>query len=482
MEHARDILNASRVWQALMALCVWCGAQWRASGLAQWFLHPGSRGRAAAEHSVFYRLWTLFRDGLSWLYDRLRLERLFAGSVFGKTWFWCVLPAALAPLAPTMAVLGLSLVGFCAVLLALARDRARRSLWNPTGRYVLLYAAIYLAATFVSVDLKSSLNPGLLTVAFILFSLALYSAVTNRRQLDVAVTLLVLAGAAVSVYGILQYVFRWGYQSAAWVDSDMFSSISFRASSTLENPNMLGQYLLLIIPLGGAKLLAAKGWWSRLFYLACCGLMCVCMLLTMSRGAWLGLLAAGAVFFVMLNARLLLLAPAALAVMWLVLPATVLTRFTSIGNLGDASSSYRMYIWLGTLDMLRDYWLCGIGPGNEAFNAVYAKYSFSAVTAPHSHNLYLQIMCDAGVAALVVFLILLFVYFRTMGSAVSREKDWTSRLYQTAFTSGMVGFLLQAMTDFSFYNYRVLFLFWACLALGIASAHRSQMPEGRAMA
>ena len=88
----------------------------------------------------------------------------------------------------------------------------------------MLYAAIYLAATFVSVDLKSSLNPGLLTVAFILFSLALYSAVTNRRQLDVAVTLLVLAGAAVSVYGILQYVFRWGYQSAAWVDSDMFSS------------------------------------------------------------------------------------------------------------------------------------------------------------------------------------------------------------------------------------------------------------------
>ena len=134
MEHARDILNASRVWQALMALCVWCGAQWRASGLAQWFLHPGSRGRAAAEHSVFYRLWTLFRDGLSWLYDKLRLERLFAGSVFGKTWFWCVLPAALAPLAPTMAVLGLSLVGFCAVLLALARGRAPRCPWHTTAR------------------------------------------------------------------------------------------------------------------------------------------------------------------------------------------------------------------------------------------------------------------------------------------------------------------------------------------------------------
>ena len=479
MEHARDILNASRVWQALMALCVWCGAQWRASGLAQWFLHPGSRGRAAAEHSVFYRLWTLFRDGLSWLYDRLRLERLFAGSVFGKTWFWCVLPAALAPLAPTMAVLGLSLVGFCAVLLALARDRARRSLWNPTGRYVLLYAAIYLAATFVSVDLKSSLNPGLLTVAFILFSLALYSAVTNRRQLDVAVTLLVLAGAAVSVYGILQYVFRWGYQSAAWVDSDMFSSISFRVASTLGNPNMLGQYLILMIPIGGAKLLSARDWFSRVFYFGCCGVMCMCMLLTFSRGAWLGLLFAGAVFVILLNPRLILLFPVVLAALWFVLPDTVTARFASIGNLGDASTSYRVYIWMGTLAMLKNYWLCGIGPGADAFNMVYPAYSFNGISAPHSHNLFLQIVCDAGIAALAVFVILLFVYFRMMCIAIGKEHDWSSRVHQIAFTAGVCGFLVQAMTDYSFYNYRVLFLFWTYLALGALCARRSELPEGR---
>ena len=33
------------------------------------------------------------------------------------------------------------------------------------------------------------------------------------------------------------------------------------------------------------------------------------------------------------------------------------------------------------------------------------------------------------------------------------------------------------MTDYSFYNYRVMFLFWVYVALGSLSARRSRMPE-----
>ena len=220
---------------------------------------------------------------------------------------------------------------------------------------------------------------------------------------------------------------------------------------------------------------------GRAFYLACCALMCLCMILTFSRGAWLGLLFAGAVFFILLSPRLMLLIPPALALMWFTLPKTVIDRFASIGNLADASTAYRVHIWMGTLDMLKDYWLCGIGPGAEAFNMVYPAYSYNGIDAPHSHNLFLQITCDAGAAALAVFLILLFVYFRMMCVSLSREKDWTSRLNQVAFTGGAAGFLVQAMTDYSFYNYRVLFLFWVFLALGALCARRSELPERRGL-
>ncbi|MEY8402701.1 O-antigen ligase family protein [Oscillospiraceae bacterium 44-34] len=482
MERVMNVLYASLLWRGLMAISRWFGEQWRSSGVVHWFLHPSGWTSALSEHSVFYRLWSLVRSGLCWLYEKLRLERLFNGSVFSNTWFWCLMPTALAPLMPTMAVLGMAAIGFCALLLALVRSRERQLSWSPINRYIILYAAVYLAGTIFSVNPQASRNPGLLTVAFILSSVVLYQSVENRSQLDVLLGAVVLVGTLVSAYGIFQYIFRWGYQSAAWVDSDMFSSIEFRVPSTLDNPNMLGQYLILAIPIGGAKLLSQKEWAGRIYYLVCCALMCLCMILTFSRGAWLGLLFAGAVFFVLLNPRLMLLIPPALAVMWFLLPETVTARFASIGNLADASTAYRVHIWMGTVAMLKDYWLCGIGPGTEAFNMVYPAYRLNGIDAPHSHNLFLQIVCDAGVAALAVFLVLLFVFFRMMCTAVSREKDWTSRLHQLAFTGGAAGFLVQAMTDYSFYNYRVLFLFWAYLAMGALCAKRSKLPEGRLLA
>ena len=479
MQQAKQILNASVLWRALMAMCLWFGRQWQRSGVVQWFLHPPLWEEASSRSSIFFRLWSWFRGILCRIYHFLHLDRLFAGSVFLKVWVWCALPVVLAPVLPTMAVLGLAAIGYASLLLNLVHDPSRPLVYSPINRYVILYAAVYLAGTLFSVNRAASLKPGLLSVAFILFAVVLYNSVTGRRQLDTLIVLVVLAGTVVSFYGILQYIFRWGYQSAAWVDSDMFSGIDFRVPSTLDNPNMLGQYLLLTIPLGGACLLGAKTWGKRVFYLCCCAIMALCMILTFSRGAWLALLFAGAIFILFLNPRLILLAPFALIVMYFVLPDTVITRFTSIGDLTDNSTSYRVYIWMGVLAMLKDYWLCGIGPGDAAFNMVYPAYSYNSIDAPHSHNLFLQMVCDAGICALVVFFLLLFHYFRMLCTAVSREKDWQSRLFQIAFGSGVCGFMVQAMTDYSFYNYRVMFLFWAYLALGALAARRSQLPEGR---
>jgi hypothetical protein len=46
------------------------------------------------------------------------------------------------------------------------------------------------------------------------------------------------------------------------------------------------------------------------------------------------------------------------------------------------------------------------------------------------------------------------------------------------FISGMAGFLVQAMTDYSFYNYRVMLIFWVYLALGMVVSRRSELAEG----
>jgi O-antigen ligase len=253
----------------------------------------------------------------------------------------------------------------------------------------------------------------------------------------------------------------------------MFSTITFRVYSTLENPNVLGEYFLLVIPFAAALLLTADSWKKRGLWLAACGILTVCLVVTYSRGCYLGLLFAAAIFLVLLDRRFLILGIVAVVLSPLYLPESVLTRFTSIGDMADSSTSFRVYIWMGTLAMLKDYWFCGVGPGTEAFNLVYPNYAYSAIEAPHSHNLYLQILCDTGVVGLGLFLVLVVSGYRMLFTAIRRETDRNRKIFQIAGVSALSGFLLQSMTDYTFYNYRVMFLFWAVLGLCGALCRRS---------
>lgn len=477
MRHVQAILQASVLYRALMALCRRVGDQWQSSRVVQAFLTESGRGEAASRSSLFYRLWRGVRGLLCTVYEKLHLERVFRGSMFCRCWFWCVLPVAAAPLAPTMATAALAGAAVCALLLRFARRREQELVYAPTNKYILLFCLAYAVGTIASVDPASSRNVGLLTIFFTLFALVSLNSASSRRQLLLTVRIMVFAGVAVSLYGFYQYLFRAGYQSAAWVDDKMFSAIEFRVPSTMGNPNMLGQYLVLILPLALALLLGAKRRRERAVWLACCGVMGICLLLTFSRGAWLAVIFAAAVFFIMLRPKLLLLAPAALAGLYFVMPAKVIQRFTSIGDLADRSTSYRVSIWRGSLRMLRDHWLQGVGPGSAAFNIVYPAYAYDEIVAPHTHNLLLQFVADAGVTALVLFLLILISYFRRLCAAIHRETDRMGKLLQIAFVSGVLGFMVQAMTDYSFYNYRVMFLFWAYLGLGMAAARWNELPE-----
>ena len=479
MHRITKILQASILWRALDRLADWMGGQWRASRVVKAFLNPTQRGEGASRTSVFAWLFGLALRVLRWLYDKLRLEKLFDGSIFTNFWLWTALTVGFAPLPPTMVTAGLGLVALCSFVLALAREKGRELVYTPVNKYILLYCCIFAVGTLTSVTPADSLRVGLLTIFFTLFALIPINAVDSREKLERTVTILIFAGAAVCLYGLFQFVFRTGYQSEAWVDSDMFAGISFRMTSTFDNPNMLAQYLLLLIPLAGACLIndfahRKKRW----LWLSCCGVLCACMLLTFSRGGWLALLFAGVVFLVLMNPRLLVLAPFALIALYFVLPDTIIQRFTSIGDLSDHSTSYRVSIWLGSLRMLSDYWLCGIGPGNVAFNTVYPTYSYDEIVTPHTHNLFLQIMSDAGVCALIVFCIILWCFFRRMGAGVHKAGDKRGRVLQIAFFSGMAGFMVQAMTDYSFYNYRVMLLFWIYLGLGMTAAKFCGTKEG----
>ncbi len=474
----QKILEASYFFRWLTIFFKWVGVKWHESRIVTWFLSPG-RGRDLTDSSVFTKLLRNMHRALSYVFEKLRLNRLFEGSIFKQAFIWCLLPVILAPVLPTMVILSLVIVGIFSLAVRFGSNRALRLFYSPVNKFILLFCGVYLIATLTSVTVSGSLLTGLITILFVLFAIVFDNSITSKRQAGLAIRLIVIVGAAVALYGVYQYIYYDPAKAGSWVDTDMFSSITNRVYSTLENPNVLSEYLLLIMPFAAACIFTGKTWWQKVFFACCLVVMVICMVVTFSRGGYIGLILAVVIFLVMLDARFILVGIVAVVALYFILPQTVITRFTSIGSLADSSTSYRFYIWMGTIAMLKDYWFSGIGPGTAAFNLIYPAYGFNTIAAPHAHNLFLQLMCDSGIAGLVMFALILFSYFRMTFTAFSRSRDKSSRIYLIATISAVSGFLLQGMTDYSFYNNRVMLLFWIVIALGSILARWTGMEEGK---
>ncbi|MBQ6529531.1 MAG: O-antigen ligase family protein, partial [Clostridia bacterium] len=246
-----------------------------------------------------------------------------------------------------------------------------------------------------------------------------------------------------------------------------------RVYSTLGNPNVLGEYLLLVLPIAAVFMLKPK--WSDLSkyaYGAAFLVLALCLILTQSRGCWLGFIVSVIIFVTFYEGKLWGLVPLVLLILPFVIPQTIVERVMSIGNMEDTSTSYRVFIWLGTLGMMKYYWLGGIGMGEAAFAKVYPFFSYNAIIAPHSHNTFLQLLVEAGIGGLGMFLVMQGVFLKQM-SVVYRadNKKSLDSMTALAIASGVAGFLVQSMFDYTFYNYRVMAVFFMLLALGMALRH-----------
>lgn len=429
---------------------------------------------------------------LLWLYlVMLRPELGVLTLFFTMPWF------------PTM-LLG-AVTAYTALCTFIKLIRGKRMLRiEPIDITVMAFALLLFFGGTVSLS-EQSLKPALLMLCFILGYFLTVILMNTREWLVRASTACVVSAVLVSLYGILIYLVGGGYSSSAWVDSDMFSTIGRRAVGTLENPNMLGEYLILIIPIAVGMLIGRGEGLRRVPAFFCIAVMGGCLILTWSRGAWLGLIFAALLFLFMWHRRsvwVVLAGVASVPFLPMLLPDSIVSRFTSIGNMSDSSTSYRVYIWRATVNMIRDHSLTGIGIGEGAWRRLYPLYSYLGVeAAPHSHNLYLQIWLELGIVGLLVFVVFLFLLYQSgftlfsklsggcelstpdlsesllrqnlgEGLDVGREMDRSKtqlRLSAAAPLCGVFAVLVQGMTDYAWYNYRLYLMFW--LVCGLASAY-----------
>ena len=373
----------------------------------------------------------------------------------------------LLPVAPTMGLVAGVLFTAFSYLLKLIRGK--RSLrFDLLDGTIFVFMLLMIFGGVVATS-RGSLKPMLVYVAFMLGYFLVVNLIRSKEWLQRCFIGVIFSCTLTALYGLYQNFF--GTVEKTWQDSDMFSEISGRVVSTFENPNVLAEYLIMVIPVMLAAMILANGMRAKLLPALSLAATLGCLVYTWSRGAWLGIMIGLLIFLLMYSKNTLtVLLFGALGIPFLpfVLPESITQRFLSIGNVGDSSTSYRVYIWEGVVRMLKDHFVSGIGIGNDSFKLVYPYYALSGIeTAPHSHNLYLQITVELGIVGLIVFLAAMFFYAQgAFTLAVGEERK--AKHMSAAVFCGILAVLAQGMTDYIWYNYRVYFMFWLMLGLGAA--------------
>ncbi len=379
----------------------------------------------------------------------------------------------LMPFIPTMAVVGLALISFVSMLVRMFADKKTVFVKTPLDVPLAIFIVIMGISAITSFARGNSINIFLVYLSFALSYYTVTNAITTKKQLFAIVIGMLFAGLAVALYGIYQHIF--GFAGAdAWIDKEMFEDISTRVISTFENPNVLGEYLLLLIPVCCGYIFSRTKAFNKFVTVCITAVLCMCMIYTYSRGNWIGLIVAFALFFMFYDSRIVWLGVIALLFAPVFVPQTIIDRLLSVGDTSDSSTSYRVYIWIGTIAMLKDYWLCGIGLGSEAYNLIYPFYSYSGIVAPHSHNLYLQIITENGIMGIISFIVIIFVYYKAVISTVITTDNKMLKATVTGLAAGMFGYLVQGMFDNVWYNYRIVFMFYIIVALTICAVNISK--------
>jgi len=368
-----------------------------------------------------------------------------------------------------------------------ASGTARSTLWAfPGFGTVLAVAAVLIflvGATVSSVDPGKSLyNLVIWTFYLLFFFMAADASLRGRAE---SVIWPFLAGATFSgLVGIHQKMSGWR-PARSWLDKSFEEEI-VRMVGTFSNPTFYAEMLGLALPITMALILKKKDWRDRLVLLGFAGVQSVAMVLTYSRGAWLGLIFSFCVVAVLYERRLLLLGLAAGALGLAVAPHVLLERLVSSFSLTDSSNAYRMFIWRGSLAMLKANLVRGIGLGAESFSKVYPEYMIIQTPAPHAHSTYLEMLIEIGLFGFLAMAWLLLVWTFDVLRAVFRQKGaggarWAKIGILSGVAGAISGHLLQGMIEYTWYSPRVTIAFWALMGIGAgiaASRQRGLLKDG----
>ncbi len=315
----------------------------------------------------------------------------------------------------------------------------------------LLFIAACVLAVVTAVDPGYSVKPLKKLLQILIFFWAVNS-IRDEKERDILVLLLAVAGCVAALYGIYQGLLT-PVTTKTRVEGTMSIYMTFAGILMLAGLVALGRFLLKK---------PRENWLGVAVFL-----IIVCLLLTLTRQAWLGFLT-GLVFLVFIwKTRLLLGIPVLLVLALLFAPAGVKERIHSMTDLSDWTYQSRLALWQGGWQVFKDYPLTGCG--FRCMDLVHTEYPDPTGDIKKyrgMHNNFVQLAVDTGLLGLTAWISIWAGYFlalfrRTRDPAKNASSRWVIH----GSTAAVLGFLAGGFFEVNFYDSEVVMLLYFIMAL-----------------
>lgn len=411
----------------------------------------------------------------------------------------------------------------------LLRGTAPHPQLGPVDIAALVMLSWFVACAIIGLDPSSGLDTALSYIRMYLIYVYVANNVRTRRHTRYVAGLLLGLIAIESLVGIAQYVTRSNIGSLPDLVGDSVNRIRpatgeagtqdvlFRGRGTLGYDVTLGYWFELLLPIPITLWLRSRGQSQRAicFFLIVLGF--AGLILTFTRGAWLGFVVAVTVLLLNLRGRSghriwrwKRLVPMAVVAGVLVLTVWKPVQLRLMPEDLWDSLSVRAPLNDRAMKLIRLSPVTGVGlDGFEQVERIvklrkrerrlvspvikgvkrlpeWSKLDIyrallnddtlwgnRTYSARKVHNLYLLVASETGLVGLGLFLLFLSVSAITLYQA--RQTEWAlGSIIIYAVMAGSCGVLVHGLLDWGFLNYQVFPLFWVLLGLAVSIRRRSR--------
>ncbi|WP_224245260.1 O-antigen ligase family protein [Hyalangium gracile] len=355
---------------------------------------------------------------------------------YALTAFAVVMYAVPGEWIPELAPLRLALVtsGLAAGLMALRRLGRAEPLYfdGVRGVSLLAFSGLAFASIAWSVNADVTRTTGIELLKLTAIYLTIINVITTGRRLAVMCGAMVIASIVTSI-GVIDW-YRDGV--------DLVEGFRSRWVGVYADPNHMAMNMALVVPLAVAFLARKEsGWVMRVACAVAAVLAVVAIVLSHSRGGFIGLAVAMGVWAIREKRRMQAIVVGAVLALGLVMfaPKSFWQRNETVTSFQqDASAMGRVYAWQVASRMSLDKPLLGVGAGS--FRYAWAQYAPPEATRAYvAHNIFLDVIGEMGFIGLLFFL--LFAGGAT-GGAFSASKDDEMGWLGRALAASMAGYLV----------------------------------------